>query len=99
MSQTTLDGKSYDLSSEKECEAYWAAYGRKHLLGKKVSAVRYLGKREADEGCGWSSRSIVIVFDDGTMVFPSRDDEGNDAGALFGQGPDGESLTFPVLYR
>jgi hypothetical protein len=45
---------------------------------------------------GWSSRSIVIHFTDGTVIFPSADDEGNNAGALFGMNKEGD-LTFPVL--
>jgi len=48
------------------------------------------------EQMGWYSRPIVIHLDDGSMIFPSQDDEGNDGGALFGQGPDGKDLTFPV---
>ena len=74
----------------------WVKYAEKHLLGKKVVKVRYLTDDEADN-LGWRSRSIVIFFDDGTYVFPSADDEGNNAGALFGTNKDLE-LTFPVLY-
>jgi hypothetical protein len=35
------------------------------------------------EGLGWYSKALVIIFTDGTYLFPSADDEGNDAGALF----------------
>jgi hypothetical protein len=35
------------------------------------------------QGLGWSRSTVVIFFRDGTYIFPSRDDEGNDAGALF----------------
>jgi len=38
----------------------------------------------------------VIELDDGSQIFPSQDDEGNDGGALFGQGSDGDEWTFPV---
>ena len=31
---------------------------------------------------GWRYKCIVLTLDDNTLVFPSRDDEGNDAGAL-----------------
>jgi hypothetical protein len=34
---------------------------------------------------GWARRPLVIELDDGTLMFASRDDEGNDGGALFGQ--------------
>jgi hypothetical protein len=46
---------------------------------------------------GWHHRPLVLVMDDGTLLFPSSDDAGNDAGALFGQDPKGGDLTFPVL--
>jgi hypothetical protein len=48
-------------------------------------------------GLDWYSRPIIIQLSDGTMVFPSSDDEGNNAGALFGQDVSGNDLTFPVL--
>ena len=77
-------------------EKGWVAYAEEHLLGKKVVALRYLTEAERDD-FGWSSRALVIVFDDGSFVFPSRDDEGNDAGSLFGQSGDGPIITFPIL--
>jgi hypothetical protein len=35
------------------------------------------------EYMGWQSRSVIIILDNGVAIYPSRDDEGNDAGALF----------------
>jgi hypothetical protein len=35
------------------------------------------------EGLGWYSKALVIIFTDGTYMFPSADEEGNDAGVLF----------------
>jgi hypothetical protein len=52
------------------------------LVGKTITAVRYLSDEERDD-LGWHNRSVVIVLSDGTMLYPSRDDEGNGAGALF----------------
>jgi hypothetical protein len=31
----------------------------------------------------WQSRALVLELDDGSMIFPAADDEGNDAGVLF----------------
>jgi hypothetical protein len=76
-------------------EQQWINYGKQHLEGKTVESVRYMTKDEMDE-LGWYSRSIVIHFTDGTVIFPSADDEGNNAGALFGMNKEGD-LTFPVL--
>lgn len=76
--------------------ARWTEFAAEHLQGKTVFAVRYLTPDEA-EALGWSSRPLMIEFDDGTLIFASRDDEGNGAGSLLGQTPDGTELTFPVL--
>lgn len=78
---------------------YWISEANKHLKGRKIVEIRYLTTQEM-KGMGWMYRSIILILNDGTMILPSRDDEGNDAGALFGQtkgGKDGERLTFPVL--
>jgi hypothetical protein len=82
--------------TRKEIEAHWTKEADGALTGKRVKAVRYLSPEEA-KGLGWHSRPLVMEFDDGTLLFPSRDDEGNDGGALFGQKPGGGDLTFPVL--
>jgi hypothetical protein len=37
---------------------------------------------------------LVLVFDDGTKVYPSCDPEGNDYGCMFGVSSDGERFTF-----
>jgi hypothetical protein len=37
--------------------------------------------------------ATVLVLDDGTILYPSRDDEGNGPGALFGADRDGELFT------
>lgn len=77
-------------------EEKWTEYAKEKLVGRKIEAVRYLSERET-EAMDWYSRSLVIILDDRTILFPSRDDEGNDAGALFGEALDGEELTFPVI--
>jgi hypothetical protein len=49
------------------------------------------------EMMGWYNKCVVIVLDDGTLVYPSKDDEGNDAGALFYQKDDTDDYVLPVL--
>jgi hypothetical protein len=56
------------------------------LVGRKIIAVSYLTVEEA-RGMGWTRRPLVITLDDGTNVFSSCDDEGNDGGALFTDHP------------
>jgi len=74
----------------------WTVKAQDALVGKTVVETRYLTKVEM-EGLGWSESVLVIIFNDGTMLFPSMDDEGNGGGALFGQDPKGRDLTFPVI--
>ena len=52
------------------------------LVGRIIKAVRYLSEAEADAH-DWAFRPIVIELDDGTFIYPSQDDEGNEAGTLF----------------
>lgn len=90
--------KKINLSTctPEEREQYWTDYAAQNLVGKTVTNVRYLTEKEMHE-LGWYKRCLVIEFSDGTLVFPSRDDEGNDAGSLFGNDPKSKNLTFPVL--
>jgi len=64
--------------------------------GKKVVRVRYLTAAEC-QTMGWDEAPLVLQFDDGSLLFPSRDPEGNGAGCLFGQGPNNKELTIPAL--
>lgn len=80
----------------KLCQVLRNKYASDNLVGKKVTAVRYMTDEEVED-MGWNSKALVIQLDDSSIIFPSRDDEGNDAGALFGQTKDGEELTFPVI--
>lgn len=41
--------------------------------------------------------SVLLVLDDVTQLLPARDDEGNDAGALHGTDPRGQTFGLPVL--
>lgn len=52
------------------------------LVGKTIKSVRYLYTVEKKDMC-WFKKSLVIFFMDGSFIFPSTDNEGNDAGAYF----------------
>lgn len=86
--------KKVDLSNPAQREAYWTEVASKQLLGRRITAVRYLSLEEMNE-LGWESRCIVIQLDDGNFIFPSMDDEGNGAGSLFTGNKDNSVL--PVL--
>jgi hypothetical protein len=67
------------------------------LKGKKIAVARYMTKEEADH-FGWNQVPLVIQFTDGSTLFASRDDEGNGAGALFGD-DNGKNMDFPVIAK
>lgn len=77
-------------------EKYWNDFAKKNLIGKTIKSVRYMTKAEA-KAMYWESRPLAIFFTDGSFIFPSMDDEGNDGGTLFGKTSNGEDITFPVL--
>ena len=75
-------------------ETEWLKLMNDKLAGRKIVKVRLMKKEEAED-LGWYSRSVVLHLDDGNLLYPSRDDEGNDAGALFTN--DEELSTLPVF--
>ena len=54
-----------------------------NLVGRKIVALRQMTKRELARE-GWDGQAIAIILDDGTVLFPSQDEEGNGPGAIFG---------------
>jgi hypothetical protein len=71
----------------------------KDLIGKKIVEVRHMSREEADTW-GWDQRPVIISFEDGTTLVPTRDDECNDGGAMvYLGGNDGdEFFTEHLLY-
>ena len=45
-------------------------------------AVEYISESEVEEFM-WHSAPIAIQLNDGHWIYPSKDDEGNDGGAMF----------------
>jgi hypothetical protein len=86
--------KKVDLSDPVQQEAYWTEVASKQLLGRKIVGVRYMSLEEM-EACGWSERPIVFQLDDGNLIYPSMDDEGNGGGSLFTNNKNNSIL--PVL--
>lgn len=70
---------------ESQMIDYAKEWGDKAMLllaGRKIERVRYLTEKERRE-FGWSQRSLILILDDGTHIWPSADDEGNNGGAFF----------------
>jgi hypothetical protein len=70
------------------------------LKGHEIVAVRPMTDDEAERNF-WHHdrrRPVVLELDNGTLVYPSQDPEGNGPGALFGE-VDGTPVTFGVEQR
>ena len=72
----------------------WLQDIRPMLVGRTIASVRYMSDEERDL-FGWTRSPIVLELDDGLALWPSSDDEGNDAGALFTTSDDIPG--FPVI--
>jgi len=55
---------------------------REILVGKTIQSLGYLDEDEKNNLL-WDKSAIVLELNDGTLLFPSMDDEGNEAGAMF----------------
>ena len=54
----------------------------KFLVGCKIIKVDYMTSKECED-LNWYKRPIQIHLDNGAILSPQADDEGNDGGALF----------------
>ena len=69
---------------------------RRVLLNRRIVEVRYLTPDECQRQM-WSFTGVAMVLDDGTTVYPARDAEGNDAGALHGVSGDGTDFVLQEI--
>ena len=82
----------------KDYEKYWTDAASKLLLNRRIIKVEYLTAEDAYNIFGESgprSRCIALLLDNNVCIYPSQDDEGNGAGALFTT--DNELETIPVI--
>jgi len=54
----------------------------KPLVRRTIVGIRYLGAAEISR-LGIDHQPVCIQLDDGALLWPMADDEGNDAGTLF----------------
>ena len=66
----------------KEMKKKWQDRAEKILVGRKIVKVEWMTDTECFNA-GWYSKPICMLLDDGTWIYPSQDDEGNNGGALF----------------
>ena len=67
----------------KDKHKYWQDLVNKHLVGKYITKVQWLNPKDTKKLLGWDYQPCEIHLNDGTIITPSADDEGNNAGALF----------------
>ncbi len=72
------------------------AVARKPLLNRRIVEVSYFTPEECRRQM-WSFTGVALVLDDGTTIYPARDAEGNDAGALHGVAGDGTEFVLPEI--
>tara|TARA_R100001082_G_C4336214_1_gene147908 strand:+ start:622 stop:861 length:240 start_codon:yes stop_codon:yes gene_type:complete len=77
-------------------EEQWTEYAEKRLIGKRIVDVFYMSEKEMEE-LGWSKRPLYLKLNDGSIISPQRDDEGNDGGALYYFENKDNETTLPVL--
>ena len=72
------------MTKEMEAKAkkFWINKANELLLNKKIVKISWQTETESNENHGWHNRAIQLHLDDGTMIVPQMDDEGNNAGAL-----------------
>lgn len=60
------------------------------FTGKTIKTIRYLTEAElVSEGWGTHRSVATIELEDGSIIYPSRDEEGNGPGVLFGSDKNG----------
>lgn len=84
------------MKNEKEILEIWESKAKSVLLGRKIIGVSYMNNDE-QEATGFFHKALVIQLDNGTLLYPSADDEGNDAGAIHYQKEGDDDYILPVI--
>ena len=76
----------------------WMKKAEECFIDKKIVAIEWMSTDELDEMM-WNKAPICLKLDDGTYIFPLRDDEGNDGGSLgtFNPFRNPPNYTFPIF--
>ena len=75
----------------------WVKKAESVLLNRKIVKVRYMTDEEMETVGFTFHRPLVLQLDDDTLVYPSRDDEGNDGGALHYDKEGDDNYILPVF--
>lgn len=67
------------------------------IIGQKITEVRAMTSTEAARE-GWEFQGgqppAVLVLENGLLLYPAQDQEGNGPGVLFGRTTDGETVAY-----
>ena len=69
------------MTKTKSTTQKWEDKIAKQLVGRKIVKIRYMTPEESKESC-WYYQPILLILDDGTVLCPQSDDEGNEAGSI-----------------
>lgn len=65
------------------------------VIGSKIVNMRAMTKKEMKAEDWDGPPCIALELDNGSILYPSRDEEGNGPGAMFGTGKDGSFGLIP----
>jgi hypothetical protein len=68
---------------KRQAETGLPSDGAAGLKGRRLIAIRPMTRAEQKREF-WDRPAMVIVLDDGSLIYPSQDEEGNGPGTLFG---------------
>lgn len=67
--------------TKSELKRKWAKEVEEKFVGRRITGVRYMTAGEV-AAAGWGHSAVVLRLDDGALIHPMSDDEGNEAGSL-----------------
>ena len=73
--------KKIDMFPEKKVEQQIIGKVKKQMLGRTITNIRFMSEQECDNNM-WDKRGVVIELDDGNILYPMCDEEGNNSGVI-----------------
>ena len=80
----------------EQLKGHWGGLASKFLVGKTIKYVRYMTDAELED-LGFETANLAIFFTDGSFLYASMDDEGNDSGVIRTNDPNTEC--YPSIQR
>ena len=85
-----------DEMNYQQLKDHWGGLASKFLVGKTIKHVRYMNDKELED-LGFETSNLAIFFEDGSFMYASMDDEGNDSGVICTNDPNTEC--YPSIAR